>query len=221
MGRSLSGFFVSILLFAAISATAQPIVIDGQFTAAEWAAATNYSFSVNLPGGGTTSGQLYIANDRDNLYVCMRVQEPVTYAAESFVIEFDSPARDGVIGAGDDGLVLSISGFCNRQKTFTDDFRYTGIPPCPPATICSGRDVDFGGTSDGNGAVDNDGTWTTYELWHPLASADVTHDIQFRRRRDELQFTVMQRLIDATNTIADTFYPGPGFGALATYVIHP
>lgn len=151
----------------------------------------------------------------------MRVNEPAMYAGESFVIEFDAPARDGVIGVGDDGLVLSISGFCNRQKDFSDNFRYGGKPPCPPAAICSARDIDDGGTSDGNGAVDNEGTWTTYELWHPLSDADVTHDIQFRRRRAELRFTVMQRLLDASSTIGDTFYPGPGFGALATYVIHP
>jgi len=214
-------FKLLVFLIAVGTAGAQPIVIDGHFDPAEWAGATSYAFSVNLPGGGTTPGQLYIANDRHNLYMAMRVKEPATQAAESFVIEFDNPAVDGVIGPGDDGLVLSISGFCNRQKEFSDDFRYTGMPPCPPGQICSGKDVDFGGTSDGNGAVDNDGTWTTYELWHPLASADVTHDIQIRRGREELRFTVMQRLIDASNTIADTFYPGPAFGALATYVVHP
>jgi hypothetical protein len=211
---------ICVSLLAVGSAFAQPIVIDGQFNPAEWSGATSYSFSVNLPGGGTTSGLLYIQNDRDNLYVAMRVKEPLISAAESFDIEFDGPVRDGLLGNGDDGLVLSITGSCPRTKEFSDDFRYTA-PPCPPASLCSARDIDSGGTSDGNGAVDNDGTYTTYELWHPLASADAAHDIQVRRRREELQFTVMQRLIDASNTIADTFYPGPGFGALATYVVHP
>ena len=111
MGRHMAKLFVSVFLFAAaLTATAQPIVIDGQFTAAEWAAATNYSFSVNLPGGGTTSGQLYIANDRDNLYVCMRVKEPAISAAESFDIEMDAN-RSSVLDSGDDVLLLTVLKF--------------------------------------------------------------------------------------------------------------
>ena len=212
---------VALIVFLAASTTmAQPspvpIVIDGQFDPAEWAAATNYAFTVNLPAGGATSGQLYIINDKNNLYICMRVQEPATQAAESFAIDFDAPSRDNAIGPGDDGLVLSIFGFCARQKVFADDFWYSGAPPCPAGALCSGKDTDFGGTSDGNGAVDNDGAWTTFELWHPLASGDLAHDIHFKHR-DELKFRVEQVGIDATNTMALMFYPAQT--QLATYVI--
>ena len=36
----------------------------------------------------------------------------------------------------------------------------------------SGCGKDDGGDPDGAGAADNDGTWTTYELSHPLISGD-------------------------------------------------
>ena len=211
-----SKILLAAVLLTAVSAAAQPIVIDGQFDPAEWSSATVYKFPVNLPGGGTTTGFLYATNDISNLYFCVRVKEPAIYAAESVVISLDADG-DRYLSAGDDELVLSISGYCSRQKTFTDTFRYSGMPPCPPGTLCSGKDTDFGGTNDGNGAVDNDGSWTTYEMWHPRASADFAHDVQWARR-NEVGIATFVRLIDASNVIADTDYPG--YSGFTWYVLH-
>ena len=209
-----------VLSLTAPTVSAQPIVIDGHFDPAEWASATTYGFDVTLPGGGTTPAKLFITNDRSNLYVALRVKEPAFYYSEAIDIWFDSPARDGVVGSGDDELVLSFNNGCIGNKSFFDSFLYTG-GGCPAGAICASVDSAAGGTTDGNGAVDNDGTWTTFELWHPLASADVPHDMQVRKR-DDLGFVVMYRYADPSATVTDTFFPGPFRGSgLATYVTHP
>jgi hypothetical protein len=211
-----SASLLGAVLLTAATASAQVIVIDGQFDPTEWSTATVYKFPVNLPGGGTTIGYLYATNDISNLYFCVRVKEPAIYAAESVVVSLDANG-DRYLTDGDDELVLSINGYCSRQKTFADTFRYSGMPPCPAGMLCSGIDTDFGGTNDGNGAIDNDGTWTTYEMWHPRASADYQHDVQWARR-NEVGIATSVTLIDASNTGANTGYPS--FVTFVTYVLH-
>lgn len=169
-----------VLLFIAVSSLAglafpQPVVIDGEFDPAEWSGATLDSFSVNVPGGGTTPGELYLKNDSANLYVALRYQRSALDIPSAMELYADSPAVDGTPGGyGDDGFGVTTGSGCPIVKLFYDEFVSFG-KTCP---ICLFKDSDFGGTTDGNGAVGNDGVWTTYEMWHPLASADSAHDIQ-------------------------------------------
>lgn len=216
MARSLSRLSLCILVFAASTAAAQPIVIDGHFDPAEWSTASVYGFPINLPGGGTTSAKMFITNDRDNLYVAIRIQEPTISTSESFALSVDA-TRDGTIGAGDDAVVLNFGSQCVNTKSFHDDFYYVG-GTCPAGVICSAADASAGGTTDGNGAVDNDGSFTTFELWHPLASADAAHDMLFRRGRETLRFSVLFRYTTPGPVVTDTDFP---LGGLAGYVIHP
>lgn len=209
----------AVLMFVVGSVSAQtPVVIDGSFDAAEWASAMKYTFKVIMPNGSTTPGELYIQNDAANLYFCIRVKETSMSPTSSLVVSLDSNF-DRVISAGDDELVLNVSNaWCSYSKTFTDTVRYTG-GACPAGYLCSGDDTSLGGTKDGNGAADNDGSWTTYEMWHPRASADVANDVQWYKPA-KVGVAVMIRLFDLSGAMADTFYPGPYYGGFTGYYVH-
>jgi hypothetical protein len=202
----------------AAMASAQPVVIDGVYDPAEWSSATVYPLTVNLPGGGTTSGALFLWNDSRNLYAGVVYKRTTLDAGTSVEFDFDSPATDGAISYGDDAVVLIAWSGCPAGKTFYDDFR-SSRPPCNPGFPCGVFDTDDGGTSDGNGAVGNDGKYSVHELWHPLASADVAHDIQAGPGMT-LPFTLTITLGNGSGAPAETYYPGPWWGGiLDTYFV--
>ncbi|HEV8657147.1 MAG TPA: hypothetical protein VGS96_00850 [Thermoanaerobaculia bacterium] len=202
-----------VLVFACIGMTAvplyaqTPIVIDGQFDKLEWISATQHSFTVNLPGGGTTNGELYVTNDAANLYFCVRIQESFISPAETAIISLDANG-DGILSVGDDEIVVSTGGYCWSQKQFADTVRYNPGKSCPSG-LCSALDTALGGTSDGNGAVGSDGVWTTYEIWHPRAGADFMNDVQWPKAGEVVGIAVSAALLDANNNGVWTFYPAP------------
>lgn len=208
--------FIALAFFASLS-YAQPVVIDGAFDPAEWAGASVYPLTVNLPGGGTTTGALHLKNDASNLYVAVIYNRPALDPDTNVILEIDSPGTDGAIGLKDDGILLRTSGGCPLTKQFYDSFRYN-LPGCGPGGICSYDDSVFGGTTNGNGAAGNDGTLSVHELWHPLNSGERV-DMSFGAG-DKMRFTLMIRLFDTTGAMADTFYPGPWFGVLDSYIVN-
>jgi hypothetical protein len=207
--------WAAVFLVAA-SVAAQPVVVDGRFDPAEWTGAAVYTFTVNLPGGGTTAGELYLTNDASNLFAAVRYQQPALDPITNVTLEFDSPATDGVIGHQDDIVGVASSGTCSRVTTFGDAVRWQKRP-CPRGTLCGFLDTDLGGAAHGNGAVGNDGTWTAIEMWHPLASGDAL-DMNVASG-DKLWFTLNIALFGSSTAVTDTFYPGPGFGVLAAYLV--
>lgn len=212
----MKGLGILVCVLFAAAAAAQPMVIDGEFDSGEWAGASIYGFTVNLLDGTTTDGKLYIKNDADNLYVCMRVAEPAMQVGASFYIEIDSPGTDGAIGDDDDVLVLTASASACEPKRFADVIRFDE-PPCPPGAVCSAEDIDAGGTRDGNGAAGNDGSWSTFEMWHPLASADTANDMQLPVK-SSMGFRASMWFADGGGTVVNTFYPSSG---LETYNVSP
>jgi hypothetical protein len=183
-GRTVSRAFAAIAVAIAVllqpsPAVAQTIVssfgtpkLDGVLAPGEWANAGSVAFVANTPRGGTTPATLLVMNDATNIYLAVRFARTIVDPGNSVSFEFDKDAS-GSISAGDDAIVFSPG----AAPPFFDDFR-TAAPPCPPNALCAPRDVDFGGTNDGGGAFANDGTYSVYEVWHPLKSGDPLHDIQ-------------------------------------------
>ena len=102
------------------SATAcQPGAVDGVLCPGEWDGVTPISFSVSLPEGGTTPGQLFIRNDATNLYFAVRFDRGIRDVGSQVIFEFDgdnNPPQQN----GDDVFLFGTDG------QFVDDFRTNG-----------------------------------------------------------------------------------------------
>ena len=143
-------------------------VIDGVVNAAEWAGAATYDMAVRTPHGGTSPARLYVMNDALNLYVGFRFERPAPDSGNSLAVEFDND-NDGTAENGDDVILV------NDASGFFDDVR-TNLPPCAPGSppaACGPEDTAMGGTEDGDGKFTNDGTYSMYEMSHPLSSGDI------------------------------------------------
>ncbi len=144
------------------------VCIDGIISPGEWDPADTIGLvldlTVNVPEGGTTPARLYVMNDAANLYLALRFERTVADPGNSLSFEFDND-NDGIREEGDDAIVY------NAASGFYDDFRmlHDGRWGGP-------KDIAYGGTSDGEGAFLNDGTYSVYEMSHPLDSADDLHD---------------------------------------------
>jgi hypothetical protein len=148
--------------------------IDGVLDPEEWEGAGSVPFEADLPermGGGSTPAMIYVMNDAENLYLAVRLALSGNFAISTF-FEFDNN-NDGARDHGDDVVGVTaqhINGSTN--SIFADDFRYFQ----PPAHWYGPADTDLGGTSDGSGGFEYDGTYFYTEMSHPLDSADDAHD---------------------------------------------
>jgi hypothetical protein len=187
--------------------------LDGQFEPGEWNNTIQIPVNVNLPEGGTAAGTIFIKNDAANLYIALRLPRTTADVGSSVAVEFDTN-RDGVLSEGDDAIVL------NPAIGLFDDYRTTQ-PPCPPAAgLCGLEDTQVGGRNDGAGGFANNGTFSIWEMSHPLNSGD-TRDNALSVG-DTIGMHFMIRLLNASNVIADTFVPGGTFaGAYFIYTVAP
>ena len=178
--------------------------IDGVLSPGEWDSAARFNLSVKVPGGGTTPATLYVMNNSVNLYVALRFNRMVVDPG-TLAFEFDNN-NNGVAENGDD-----VFGF--TPPIFFDDFR-TNAPPCPPGSgpaSCGPSDLEGGGTVDGQGAFLNDGTFSVYEMSHPLNSGDIGHDFVLNGGQT-VGFFLSLRMIGPggqyPQDFADTDFPG-------------
>lgn len=149
-------------------------VVDGNFSSAEWACAKTYSFTANV-SGGSTPAVLYVMNDAANLYLAVRLQRSPADKVNTLQFNFDNNNSWNALGGtgaaqtGDDVLSLdAITGFKDAFLT----------QKCTNSSqsSCWSTDASDGATNDGIGAFKNDGVFTTYEVSHPLNTADNAHD---------------------------------------------
>jgi hypothetical protein len=150
--------------------------VDGVFGATEWACAQKLPFMAKVPGG-TVPAEVYWMNDAGDLYLAVRVQQPLARTwwswfrgegdwdwnekVSSVRFEFDNDG-DGIAELNDD-----IIGFDARLQLFFD----AHLPSrCLNRRQSECFDPDW--NWNGRGRADNAGTWTTYELSHPLRSRD-------------------------------------------------
>ena len=135
--------------------------VDGVIDAEEWMEAGSIVFPVNLPGGDTTPGTLFVMNDEINLYLA--VEFDAVASGNTAVFEFDNDHDGGARVNGDDVILRNTTDFFDEVRT--------NAPPCSPDSgpaACGLLDTTVGGTNDGAGAFNNAGGVTRYEFSHPL-----------------------------------------------------
>lgn len=140
-------------------------VVNGAFGPGEWACAHAQPFTANV-SGGSTPATLFWMNDGTTLYLAVRVRRSAADRVNTLQFNFDNNDSWTTSGTGaaepnDDVLSLDASaGFVDAYLTLK----------CTNSSqsSCWATDVSGGGASQGTGAVANDGTYTTYELAHPL-----------------------------------------------------
>lgn len=182
--------------------------IDGVLCPGEWDSAVTMSFVVNVPEGGTTPATLFVMNDASNLYLALRFERSVVDPGNSLSFEFDND-NDGQAEEGDDVMLFNPS----VGLGFIDDFR-TNNPPCPAGSgeaSCGFEDIDHGGSNDGAGAFLNDGTYSVYEMSHPLDSDDDLHDFSLTAGQTVgfyLSLRMIQQDANYPEGFGDTKYPG-------------
>ena len=147
--------------------------VNGSFANGEWQCANTFNFTASV-SGGSTPATLYVMNDATNLYLAVRLQRSGSDKVNTLQFNFDNNNSWTLTGlgaaeTGDDILSLDAA------KGFTDAFLTLKCVNSSQSS-CWGTDVSGGGTAEGSGAVTNDGTYTTYEVSHPLNSADDAHD---------------------------------------------
>jgi hypothetical protein len=134
--------------------------VDGAFDAAEWACAESLPFTASI-SGGSTAAEVHWMNDGSNLYLAVRVRQSSLDKVNSLRFDFDNDG-DGVTEVGDD-----VIGYDFGSRTFLDQSLNQQCVNRNQAGCSVG-----GEPVDGSGAIGNDGTWTVYELAHPLDGAD-------------------------------------------------
>jgi hypothetical protein len=132
------------------------VVVDGTFGATEWACAGRMTFSANV-SGGSTPAEAYWQNDGQNLYLAVRVRRSALDNVNSVRFDFDNDG-DGVTELNDDAI-----GYDAGTRAFLDQYLTSRCLNSNQAN-CGADDT----VRNGSAAVRNDGTWTTYELSHPL-----------------------------------------------------
>ena len=136
--------------------------IDGGIGSSEWAGAGKYRLSVNItPNGDTTPGTFYVMNDSFNVYTALAFDQPALSPANSLEIFFDNVAATWI---GDDSLIFGGG--------LTDLVGVACFPPPFGTPPCRSGDTGVGGTTDGAGALANNGSQTAFEISHPLNSGD-------------------------------------------------
>jgi len=116
----------------------------------EWTDASHATIAI----GWTFSGDVWIMNDAENLYVAVKIADSSLADPDQIWIVFDNN-NDGTGGTGEEILVWSFA------EGFVDAF-WTGTE--------LRKDILFGGNNDGAGSASNAGGFNYFELKHPLNS---------------------------------------------------
>ena len=147
-------------------------VVDGVISPGEWDGASTVSFMATVAGGPSVPGTLRVMNDAANLYIAVRVGQPML---GSIAFRFDNNHDGSGVEQGDDNLAVGFQASPPGTNKLSDG-TFSSLPPCPTGFMCGFRDTDIGGTTDGFGAYQVLGNEVDYELSHPLDSADDAHD---------------------------------------------
>lgn len=176
-------------------------VVDGTMSPGEWDFAGRLDFLASLPDGTDTSAALYVMNDATMLYLAVRFDRTLQGSGNNLEITFDGN-DDGVTVSGDDNLRFVVG----ANPEFNDEHWTT---TCPAGlTFCARLDTAASGTSDGQGAFTHHGTFSVYEIAHPLKSGDSAHDLVVGPGQ-RVGFRLALRMSDANHNVSETLVPGP------------
>ena len=142
-----------------------PPTIDGTIdTAVEWASAATTPFTSTLG----LEGIFYVMNDGNNLYIAVRTTDSTLSqdgtGTDAVWIYFDNNNNGVGPEAGDD--IIGWNGYLSEG--FKDGYS--------DGTYVWWKDTDAGGDSDGSATATNDGTYSYFEISHPLDTTDDAHD---------------------------------------------
>jgi hypothetical protein len=150
--------------------------IDGVISPGEWDGAAGIGFMANVSGGTPVAGTLRVMNDWTNLYLAVTVAQPML---GSTAFRFDNNHDGSGVAIGDDNLGVGF-GVSPAGSNPLADGTFSNLGGCPSGFICGFRDTQLGGTTDGTAAVHVGTTDVTYEISHPLDSADDAHDFSLK-----------------------------------------
>jgi hypothetical protein len=145
-------------------------VTDGEIAPAEWTAAGQMHFMVNLPGGGSTPGTLMIMNDATDVHLAVVYERDVRDALAYINVNADNN-NDGAAYQGGDDL-WSLSGDGRSGSGFGDSVGVSAGCPAPPQACQYPPDSQQGGATHGQGAVWRNGSVFAFEVTHPFNSGD-------------------------------------------------
>lgn len=170
-------------------------VIDGVIDSEEWAGADQPALTLNMPGGGTGLGALFVMNDATTLYIALLAQ--YTGPAADLTVQFDASGDGQTLTNHDDAIGCNSS-----SKTARDTFRTATTAPSDSAP-------GYNGTIDVECNATKDAVATYVEISHPLDSGDhcglaTGCDIAVEPL-DLLPFYAQIRLQSGS---VDTYFPG-------------
>jgi len=175
-------------------------VVDGVLDSGEWATAAQPALQLNLPGGGTGIGALFVMNDATTLYIGLVAA--YTGPSADLTVQFDASGDGQTLTMGDDAI-----GCHSVFLTPRDQFRTALTAPNDNAP-------GYNATIDVECDATKDGVSTYIEISHPLDSGD-GRDIAVEPL-DLLPFYAQIRLQSGS---VDTFFPGPAAGDEAVLAI--
>ncbi|KON28246.1 hypothetical protein AC481_02530, partial [miscellaneous Crenarchaeota group archaeon SMTZ-80] len=145
------------------SYTATPPIIDGNLNSfsGEWANAATQEFDTT--SATTFHGKIYVMNTQTDLFIAIEINDGTNNGASDWVQIFFDNDNDGTSEVGDDVILLRGS------STFED--RYI------KDVALNDLDTSDSGSNDGSGAR-LWGSSYTFEMSHPLKSADTGYDFQ-------------------------------------------
>jgi len=173
MKKSVLGICIAVVMIALIVApveahaegvslsafTSTPPTIDGTMSPGEWAAADTINF---VSTDQTIAHTLYVMNDMNNLYIAVLREDTTPATAADWVTFIFDNNNNGVIETGDDRISAMLA---LGSPVFSDAF-YSGAIPV------SDEGWQYEGTVDGSASVGAQGTYTIFEISHPLDSGD-------------------------------------------------
>jgi hypothetical protein len=148
--------------------------VDGVF-GAEWACANSLDFEANIYRGRAPA-TVYWMNDGTDLFFAVRVPQESMGKTNSLRLDLDNDG-DGMAAVGDD-----VIGYDAVHMTAVDQY-LTRRCVRRRQSSCGRDDISL----DVDASVSNDGTYTTYELSHPLGGDPNGEDLN-RTAGDALGF---------------------------------
>lgn len=146
------------------------VTVDGNqnTVSGEWdcavAAGDTRSFTANI-SGGETPAEIRWQQFADTIYFLVLVEQSSLDKVNSLRLDFDNTLNGAT--AEDDAIGVDAGG-----AGFFDEY-LTEKCVNKSQSGCGEADVTGGGTVDGAGDLGNDGTYTAYELSHPLNGGDI------------------------------------------------
>jgi hypothetical protein len=183
------------------------VTIDGVLGAGEWTDASVFGpFTVNLPGGGSTTATLLLKNTSTQLLGALQFSQNLS--GHNYVIaavRMDGDAN-GSWDHGEDGFVVQQRIAGSRSDGFFDEFFSCNVSPCQGQL-----DTAWGGTNDGVTASTDGINPTVIEFAKGINNADPRDAVLTPGQI--LPFFLFTNIGVSTSTLVTSYYPATGWAS--------